>query len=229
MIKGRLTDRQTVAQGTGAFTFTLDGEMVFEAGQTCDFTLPDPMYSDSEGNARTFSIASSPADLPSITVATRLTGSAFKRSLLDAPLGTVLDVDGPYGSFTLHKKVSRPALLLAGGIGITPFRSMIKDATERGSGHHLVLLYSNRVRESGAFLDDLQRWAASNPNFSLVPVFTDQSGFITAEMIRQHVPDPASVIAYAAGPDAFVKAMRQALGDARIDPDDIRTEEFPGY
>jgi ferredoxin-NADP reductase len=229
MITARLSNRQEVAHETAAFTFALDGDLRFEAGQTCDFTLPEPRYSDEKGNARTFSLTSSPADLPAITIATRLTGSAFKRSLMDGPLGTVVEVDGPYGSFTLHHKSARPALLLAGGIGITPFRSMIKDATERSLAHRLVLLYSNRNRASSAFLDDLQGWARDNRNVTIVPVFTDESGFITADVIRQHAPDVATLIAYAAGPDAFVKAMRQALLQAGVDPDDIRTEEFPGY
>jgi ferredoxin-NADP reductase len=229
MITARLSDRREVAQGTAAFTFALDGDLRFEAGQTCDFTLPGPKYSDDKGNARTFSITSSPADLPSITIATRLTGSAFKRSLMDGPMGTAIEVDGPYGSFTLHHKTSRPALLLAGGIGITPFRSIVKDATERRLAHRIVLLYSNRNRGSAAFLDDLEGWAKENRNVTIVPVFTDETGFITADLVREHAPDLSSSIAYAAGPDAFVKAMRQALLDAGADPDDIRTEEFPGY
>ena len=229
MVKARLTGRQQVAEGTAAFTFALDGELTFEAGQTLDFTLPEPRYSDEKGNARTFSITSSPADLPSVTIATRLTGSAFKRSLMDGPIGTVVDVDGPFGSFTLHHKAARPALLLAGGIGITPFRSIIKNATERKLAHRIVLLYSNRNRGATAFLDDLQGWARENRNVSIVPVFTDETGFITAEVIRTHGPDLAAAIAYTAGPDAFVKAMRQALVDAGVDPDDVRTEEFPGY
>ncbi len=229
MITGRLTGRQPVAEGTAAFTFALDGDLAFEAGQTCDFTLPEPRYSDEKGNARTFSITSSPADLPSITIATRLTGSAFKRSLMDGPLGTIVEVDGPYGSFTLHHKAARPALLLAGGIGITPFRSIIKDATERKLTHRIVLLYSNRSRGATAFLDDLLGWSKENKNVSIVPVFTDETGFITADVIRQHGPDLATSVSYVAGPDAFVKAMRQALVEAGVDPDDIRTEEFPGY
>lgn len=229
MTTARLSYRQEVAQGTAAFTFALDGDLRFEAGQTCDFTLPNPLYSDEKGSARTFSITSSPAELPSITIATRLTGSAFKRSLMDGPLGTVVEVDGPYGSFTLHHKVARPALMLAGGIGITPFRSIIKDATERRLAHRLVLLYSNRNRDAAAFLDDLQGWASQNRNATIVPVFTDETGFITPEIIRRHGPDAGEAIAYAAGPDAFVKAMRQALLAAGVDPDDIRTEEFPGY
>lgn len=229
MVTARLEGRQHVADGTAAFVFRLDGDLAFEAGQTCDITLPSPLYSDEKGNARTFSITSSPAELPSMTVATRLTGSAFKRSLMDAPLGTTVEVDGPYGSFTLHRNASRPALLLAGGIGVTPFRSIIKDATERNLPHRITLLYSNRNRNSAAFLSDLEGWARDSRNVAIVPVFTDETGFMTADTIRRHGPDPATSIAYAAGPDGFVKAMRQALIDAGYDPDNVRTEEFPGY
>ena len=228
-LTAHLANRRTVAQDTGAFTFTLDGDMPFTAGQTVDITIPLPLYADEKGNARTFSVTSSPADLPAITIATRLTGSAFKRTLLDAPMGMPVEVDGPYGSFTLHHKTSRPALFLAGGIGITPFRSMVKDATERRLAHKLVLLYSNRSRGTGAFLDDLDGWARANANVRIVPVYTDTDGYITADLIARETPDLSSAIAYAAGPDPFVRAMRQALLDAGVDPDDIRTEEFPGY
>lgn len=227
MRTGRLLNRTLVAKDTAAFTFTLDGEMGFDAGQTCDITLPAPRYSDDRGNARTFSIASSPADLPTVTVATRLTGSAFKRSLMEAPLGTAVDVDGPYGSFTLHHKSTRGALPLAGGIGITPFRSIINDATERRLPHTLVLLYSNRSRENAAFLDDLA--GRGTDHVTLVPVFTDETGVIGGDLVRRYASRLMDPIAYAAGPDGFVKAMRAALADAGIDPDDVRTEEFPGY
>src|SRR5690242_20417306 len=107
-LTAHLSDRRIVAQDTGAFTFTLDGAMPFTPGQTVDITIPSPLHSDEKGNARTFSVTSSPADLPSIVIATRLTGSAFKRTLLDAPIGLPVEIDGPYGSFTLHNKASRP-------------------------------------------------------------------------------------------------------------------------
>lgn len=228
-LTAHLIDRRTVAQDTGAFTFRLDGDMAFTPGQTVDMTIPSPLHSDEKGNARTFSIASSPADLPSITIATRLTGSAFKRTLLEGPIRMPVEIDGPYGSFTLHNKTARAGLLLAGGIGITPFRSIIKDATERGLAHKLVLLYSNRSHATGAFVDDLDGWARANGNVRIVPVYTDTSGFINADLIKRETADLPSAIAYAAGPDPFVRAMRQALLDAGVDPDDIRTEEFPGY
>ena len=144
-MKARLLSTDHVAAGTAGFAFELQDRFTFEAGQTCDLTIPSAPYRDEKGLSRTFSIASSPADAPRMLVATRLTGSAFKRTLLDAPTGFEVDVEGPFGSFVLHKNAARPALFFAGGIGITPFRSIIKDATERRLPHPMTLFYSNRT------------------------------------------------------------------------------------
>ena len=236
-MKGRLVDVAQVASGTVRAIFELEDGFSFEAGQTCDITLPSPKYQDEHGNARTFSIASSPADLPRLTFATRVSHSAFKRSLAEGAPGTEADIDGPYGSFTLHKNTAKPAVFFAGGIGITPFRSIIKDATERGLPHDLTLFYSNRTPDSTAFLPDLEEWAKRNPRLTLVPTITDdvdihtwkyQKGMIDAAFLKGRLP-AGEAIYYAAGPAAFVAAMRQALERSGADPDNIRTEEFPGY
>ncbi len=236
-MKARLVDVKPVAAGTMRAIFEVESAFAFEAGQTCDITLPSPKYTDQHGNARTFSIASSPADLPRVMFATRTTGSAFKRSLAEAAPGTEADVDGPYGSFTLHKNAAKPAVFFAGGIGITPFRSIIKDATERGLSHDLTLFYSNRTPDSTAFLPDLEQWAEGNPRLTLVPTITDdvdihewkyQRGMIDAAFLKGRLPE-GEAIYYAAGPAAFVTAMRRALESLGVDPDNIRTEEFPGY
>jgi ferredoxin-NADP reductase len=236
-MKARLVEAREIARGTAQFQFEVDGGLNFQAGQTCDITVPSPKYSDERGNARTFSIASSPADLPRLMFATRLSGSAFKRSLIESAPGTEADVDGPYGSFTLHRNASKPAVFFAGGIGITPFRSIIKDATERGLSHRLTLFYSNRTPDSTAFLPDLEQWAQRNPKLTLVPTITDdidihtwkyQKGMIDAAFLKGRLP-AGDAIHYIAGPAVFVNAMRQALEGLGADPDNIRTEEFPGY
>jgi ferredoxin-NADP reductase len=167
-MNGRLVATERIAAGTAAFTFELQEQFTFEAGQTCDVTIPAGPYQDEKGSSRTFSIASSPMDAPRIVVATRLTGSAFKRSLVEAGAGLEVGIDGPFGSFVMHKNVARPAVFFAGGIGITPFRSIIKDATERGLSHRMTLFYSNRTAEGSAFLSDFEAWQAANPNFRLV-------------------------------------------------------------
>jgi len=236
-MKAHVVEVKAVAAGTVRAEFELEPGFSFQAGQTCDITLPSPRYQDEHGNARTFSIASSPADLPRIMFATRVSTSAFKRSLVECAPGTDADVDGPYGSFTLHKHTSKPAVFFAGGIGITPFRSIIKDATERGLPHALTLFYSNRTPDSTAFLPDLEAWAQRNPRLTLVPTVTDdidlhtwkyQKGMIDAVFLKGRLP-PGEAIHYIAGPAAFVTAMRQALERFGADPDNVRSEEFPGY
>src|SRR6266404_5379225 len=132
-----LREKKELAKGTMAFCFGIDGQpFVFQPGQSIRITLLDPLYKDNKGNARDFSIASSPGD-PSLMIATRMTGSAFKRSLADLPLGSNVRVHGPYGDFFLDVDVVRPAVFLAGGIGITPFRSMIKHTIEQHSPQRL--------------------------------------------------------------------------------------------
>jgi ferredoxin-NADP reductase len=237
-MKARLIATDHVAAGTAGFTFELDHRLDFEAGQTLDFTIPSARYQDDKGSSRTFSIASSPADAPRVLVATRLTGSAFKRTLLDAPAGLEVDVDGPFGSFVLHKNAAKPAVFFAGGIGITPFRSVIKNATERSLPHRMILFYSNRTAGSTAFLTDLEAWQQANPNFRLIATIVEPSpgeswnhrtGLMNAAFVKSDLQGLANAIYYLAGPPAFVTAMRAALDELGTDPDDIRTEEFSGY
>lgn len=238
-MKARLVKAERIAEGTAAFTLDVTEPFTFDAGQTCDLTLAAPKYQDDKGTARTFSIASSPADLPRLMFATRLTGSAFKKSLLEAPPGTDVDVDGPYGSFTLHRNPAKPALLFAGGIGITPFRSIIKNATERHLPHRLTLFYSNRTATSTGFLSDFERWQRENPNFRLVATIAEQKkddgwshtvGLFNADVLKPHLSEAGKdAIAYIAGPPPFVTAMRGSLEQLGADPDNVRTEEFSGY
>ena len=143
------------------------------------------------------------------------------------------------GEFTLPKDVREKLVFIAGGIGITPFRSMLQQATRTSSGHRLFLLYSNRHPEDAAFLAELQELAKLNSNFTLAATMTDlerskvpwagAKGFINKEMLVNVVGDLAGPIYYTAGPPAMVAAMRQTLSEAGVDEDDIRSEDFSGY
>ncbi len=125
-------------------------------------TLIDPPETDAEGNTRSFSIASAPFE-EDLVFATRMRDTAFKRILKSLRLGSEVRISGAFGSFTLHTDASRPAVFLVGGIGITPFRSIILDATRSKLAHKMYLLYSNRRPEDAAFLDELQRIEQDNP------------------------------------------------------------------
>ena len=233
-----LRKRQEVAEQTMAFHFDKPAGFEFRAGQTIDWTLLNPPETDGEGNTRTFSIVSAPFD-PDLMIATRLRDTAFKRVLRSMPLGTEVKIEGPSGSFTLHKNAARPAVFLAGGIGITPFFSIVRQAAHDRLPHQLYLFYSNRRPEDAPFLSTLTELPKSNGNLHVICTMTEMSkssrpwpgetGFINREMLAKYLPGLQGPIYYIAGPPGMVTAMRQMLVQASVDEDDIRTEEFAGY
>jgi ferredoxin-NADP reductase len=221
-----------------AFHFEKPAQFDFTPGQSADVTLPNPPETDAEGNTRTFSIASSPFE-NQLMFATRMRDTAFKRSLKKVPIGTDVRIEPATGSFTLHKNSAKPAVFLAGGIGITPFLSILRQAAHDRLGHKLCLFYSNRRPQDAPFLEDLRTLAASNSNFQLVCTMTamqqsqkewqGEMGVINREMLSRHLIDLQGPIYYVAGPPAMVAGLRKMLVGADIDEDDIRSEDFAGY
>ena len=171
--------------------------------------------------------------------ATRMRDSQFKRALGALQPGAELNIDGPFGSLILHKNPARAAVLIAGGIGITPFMSMLRCAAEQQSEHKLVLLYSNRRPEDTAFLAELQALAQRNSRFHLMATMTDMehsqqpwdgsTGTIDSVFVQHAIAGLAAPIFYVSGPPALVEAMRNTLVLAGVDEDDVRSEEFFGY
>ena len=236
--QSKLKTREQIAEGTMAFHFERPEGFDFQGGQSVDMTLLNPPETDDEGNIRSFSIASAPFE-DELIFATRMRDSAFKRSLKSVPLGTELKIDGPMGSFVLHKNVNKPAVFLAGGIGITPFLSIVTQAAHDHAAHQLYLFYSNHRPEDAPFLDSLRRLEKDNPNFHFIPSMTDmeksrrawdgERGFIERGILTKYLNNLNGPIYYLAGPPAMVAAMRKMLLDTKVDEDDIRTEEFAGY
>lgn len=151
---------------------------------------------DSEGNSRAFSIASAPYE-KDLMVATRMRDTAFKRVLKILPIGTEVQIKGPFGDFTLHNNVSRPAVFLMGGIGITPVRSIVIEAAQRNLPHKIFLFYSNRREKDAAFLKELQILETKNPNYKFIPTMTDvtegdfswqgERGYIDEPMLKKYL------------------------------------------
>jgi ferredoxin-NADP reductase len=237
-LKIALVSRETVADRTMSFRFEKPAGWSYRAGQSLDMTLIDPPETDAEGNLRAFTISSTPREQV-IQVTTRLRDSAFKRVLQQVPLGTEVMIDGPFGDLRLHR-AAQPAVLLAAGIGIAPFRSILVEAIAAGVlPYPVTLFHANRRPEDEAFGDELRALERKDPNLTFVPTMTStpdsipawngESGHIDAAMLRRHVAAVTDPIYYIAGPASMLEATRAMLLAVGVDEDDIRTEEFSGY
>src|ERR1017187_162837 len=234
----KLLSRHEVAEGTTAFRFEKPSNWTFKSGQYLDMTLLDPSEMDAEGNVRSFSIASAPHE-DTIMVATRMRDTAFKRVLSTMPLSAAVKIEGPSGSLILHNNVARTAVFVAGGIGITPFRSIVFRAAKEKLPHQIFLFYSNRRPEDAPFLYEVQALEKENPNYKLVASMTEMAkshqswhgevGLIDREMISRYLNDAISPIYYVAGPPEMVKGLHTMINEAGVDDDNIRAEEFAGY
>jgi len=231
----QLTRKETIAEGTMAFYFTRPEGFDFRAGQFADFTLIDPPETDEEGNTRAFSLVHAPYE-PELVAATRMRDTAFKRVLRALPIGSEVELDAPYGDFTLHKTASTPAVFIIGGIGVTPVRSMIAQATHEETAHQITLLHASRTPAELPLSGDFERLAQENPRFTYVTTaesapddWQGERGRVDASMVKRYVPNLNRPIYYLSGPEGMVKAMRTLLVELDANEDNIRTEEFPGY
>lgn len=231
-----LLKKEHIATDTMAFHWELPEGFTFKSGQLGDFTLINPNEQDEAGNTRPFSFVYAPSEHKLVT-ATRIRDTAFKRTLKNLSEGSKVKLDAPHGTFTLHKTTSTPAVFVIGGIGITPIRSMIAEATKQQTDHDLTLLYSNKTPEDAPFLEDFQEMEKKNSNFTFIPVMTrtdenawnGESGHIDADMLKRHVPHIDKPIYYLSGPKDMVQAMYKMLVEAGANEDNIRAEEFSGY
>jgi ferredoxin-NADP reductase len=228
-----LMDRQRIARDTMAFWFDANGARYeFRAGQHADF-----VFGSESDNSRTFSLASSPLDREPIMIAMRMRKTAFKNALNAAALGTKFTVSRPRGSFTLHRDVTKPAVFLAGGIGITPIRSILQWATQVRLPHKLYLFYSNREADDAAFIEEFENMTVQNPNFTLIPTVTGhktmawpyEKGHIGRQMLTRYLLGLNGPIYYIAGPSRMVTAMTGLLNASGVSDEDMKTEEFGDY
>jgi ferredoxin-NADP reductase len=236
--KIRLKAHKTLCAGTAALHFEKPDGFEFQAGQFANFSLLPPQGSELRGNTRTLSIASAPHER-NLMVAMRVRSTAFKRTLNSSPVGTELLLQGPYGRLTFPANGGRPAVLLAGGIGITPFRSLVWSETASLFPRRILLFYSVRIPEEAAFLEELREMEQYNPRYKLICTVTQpenakmpwlgETGRISIQLLSKWIPDLRFPIYYVAGPPSMVNGLRQMLIGAGIAEEDIRAEEFFGY
>lgn len=236
-MRAQIKEKREVAKGTLLVIFDLLGrEVDFEPGQYFWVTLLDPPYEDEKGPRRHISVVTSPNERGVLGLCTRLRDTAFKRSLAELPIGAEVDVEEPKGSFLLPKDTNQRYVFIAGGIGITVFRCMLRYIHEEQLPHRVTLVYSNRDRESAAFLDELAELEQANPNLKVVltmtedPIWDGESRRIDADLLHDHLGDELESFTYLiAGPPLMVEGVVGTLQAAGVPEEQLKPGSFSGY
>ena len=236
-MRAQIKEKREVAKGTLLVIFDLLGrEVDFRPGQYFWVTLLDPPYEDEKGPRRHISVVTSPNERGVLGLCTRMRDTAFKRSLGELAVGAEVDVEEPKGSFLLPDDTDQRYVFIAGGIGITVFRCMLRYIAEEQLQHRVTLVYSNRDRESAAFLDELLELEQANPNLQLVLTMTEDPAWdgetrrIEAELLQDHLGDELQSLTYLiAGPPAMVEGVVGTLQVAGVPEERIRPARFSGY
>jgi glycine betaine catabolism B len=229
-----LTARHQEGETCESFQFQPERPLTFEAGQYLRYTLDHP-ESDNRGVSRFFTIASAPSEgFVMLTTRFSTPGSSFKRALSSLEVGTVIEAAGPSGRFTYADRET-PAVFVAGGIGITPFRSMLMDLASRPYDADITLLYANSTPEIPfrRLFDDL---AIKQPRLTIVytisqpnPEWHGSVGRIDEAFIREHAPLASVPAFYVSGPKSMVGATSAALRTIGVADERIKEDYFPGY
>lgn len=218
------------------FTFTPDRKLYFHAGQYLEWTLP-LKKPDSRGNRRYFTIASAPSD-EEVHLGVRLDrahSSAFKKQLLEMKPGDELVVSHLAGEFTLSKDPAQKMVWIAGGIGVTPFRSMIRELAHTKQKRDIHLFYCANTENDFAYRNEFMEWCdhvgvctryvVGKPT----PVWTGLSGYLTKELMEKEVPDYRSRLFYFSGPPMMVENYVKLVKSMGVTKSQIKTDYFPGF
>jgi ferredoxin-NADP reductase len=203
------------------------------------FTTAQSMrfFADGAGGhlARPLSIASS-AERPFLEFVVRLSSSDFKRAFASLSRGDRVQLWGPRGRFQLDW--SRPALMLAGGIGVTPFRSMLQTQADRRAGPRTALVYASHEPSDVPFAGELSELAATHHHIEVVHLvsrvpqgetWTQRVGRVDLPLLRDLAARYERPVWYVAGPEGFVRVSSEIARALGGDPADVRVEIFPRY
>jgi ferredoxin-NADP reductase len=236
-VRSVVKETREVAKGTLLVVFDLQGEEVdFRPGQYFWVEVPDRGHQDDKGLRRHISVCTSPTERGVLALCTRLRDSAFKKTLAELQVGDEADVEPPKGDWQLPEDTSRQYVFVAGGIGITVFRSMLRYIRDTGEPYRVTLVYSNRDRESTPFLDELVELERALPSFRLVLTMTQDDGWegesrhIGADLLREHLDEALDSYTYlVAGPPPMVESVTEQLQAAGVPDERVLPDRFSGY
>lgn len=238
--KVKLRDKREEARETKTFILERPQGFSYVAGQYAFFTVPELLIPDERGDTRHFTLSSSPTeDFLSFTTRMRKE-SGFKQTLDQLELGTKLMMRGPNGVFVLeNESEQKEQVMIAGGIGITPYRSIIRYVADKNLSVPIHLICSNSLPEDIAFKDEFDTivknhenikisYTVSRPEESKVG-WDGLTGRIDEKMLGKLVPDLDQPTFWLCGPPGMVQALEELLDQLRVPADNIRVERFTGY
>jgi glycine betaine catabolism B len=227
-----------IADGPAEFVFEQDMPMSFEPGQYLEWTLGHDKV-DSRGNRRYFTIASSPTEKELLLgVEFYPESSSFKKALADMNEGDTIIASQLSGDFIMPRNKKKKLIFIAGGIGITPFRSMIKYLIDKKEKRDIVLIYANKTEDDIAYKEILDL-AAKSINLKIIYVINElknktiswdgRMGYVNGELILEEIKDFQERKFYISGPRAMVLSTDTVLQKLGIPSNKIKTDFFPGF
>ena len=233
----RLKERRSETADVVSFIFDLSGQpFEYRPGQFAFCELDALDFPDERGNRRHFTISSSPTEKGIVMFTTRMRGSGFKETLRHAPLGYEISLGTPLGNFVLPEVEIRHHVFIAGGIGVTPYRSILRDALDAKKPIDALMLYFNRSSADIVFRQELEEISRQMPTFSLVhvlsdsePVWKGEKGRLDEALLRKWVPNLDQQLFWMSGPPPMVMAYKELIKQTGTKDESIRTDSFTGY
>jgi ferredoxin-NADP reductase/Na+-translocating ferredoxin:NAD+ oxidoreductase RnfD subunit len=234
----KLKEKKEVGKDIYHLTFSLPHAFSYQPGQYLEWTLPHKK-SDNRGWRRYFTIASSPTE-ETLAVGIKMSEkkSTFKDHLMTLPIGGVISAGQLSGDFTLPKDPQKKLIFIAGGIGVTPFRSMVKYLGDKGEKRDATLFYSCMTPDDFAYMS-LFKEAESTVGLKTVYLISDKSkpypdfkgynGYLTPEIIKREVPNYEECMFYLSGPNSMVIAYKKLLKELGIKAANVKSDYFPGF
>jgi ferredoxin-NADP reductase len=234
-MKATVAEKREVAKGTLLVLFAVEDYPEYRPGAYFWVELPDRGHTDEKGLRRHISLVTSPTEDGVVGLATRLRETAFKRTLAELEVGDEVQVEEPKGSFLLPEDTAAEYVFVAGGIGITVFRSMLRYVADASLPYRITLVYSNRDRESSAFLDELEQLERRIEGLKVVLTMTDEEGWegesrrLDADVLGELVGGLEDKTFFVAGPPGMVEGVSESLLAAGLPEDRVVAGKFSGY
>jgi ferredoxin-NADP reductase len=234
-VRATVAEKREVAKGTLLVLFAVDGYPDYRPGAYFWVELPDRGHQDEKGLRRHISLVTSPTEAGVVGLATRVRETAFKQTLAELELGDEVEVEEPKGSFLLPEDTSVDYAFVAGGIGITVFRSMLRFIADKELPYRVTLVYSNRDRESAAFLDELEELERRIEGLRVVLTMTDdpewegETRHLDAAVLRELVGPLDARTFLVAGPPPMTEAVADSLLAAGVPEERVLADKFSGY